>query len=407
MNTLLLHLDSQGQLARWHVFDEGGQLLEWQASEDFSSLPVMEKADRLVVALAGEVVSVLMALPPAKMRERHYAKAIPFLLEDQLSQPIEMLSFIPGEKEEDGQLPVAVLEKQTLSACLDELARHDLSPEVVLPAYLLLPYEPGRWTFLVEANQVLLRSGYQNGAVIDLDTAKLFIESMLEHEPNLPASLYLVNIEQSFSVSDSQALITHLQAAPEAAEKNKFAINELIDTPAINVLPGKLQSRKKKKSSTGSLFGSWRLVVGLSVLWVVAIFVGEGVEHFRLSKQLQQTSVAVSQLYQKILPNEQGGNPQQMIQAALKKMQKTKISNLFMITLTKAANVLATEPEIKMLGIGYQNNVLTIVFAVNHQEALQRISSKMSAKGLNATQKVQEQTATGIIGSIQVKGSAT
>ena len=297
MKTLLLQLDRYHHLAGWQLRDVAGVAVDSRQGADWASVPVAEQFDRVLISLPGEMVAMLMVTPPEKLRERDYAKAIPFLVEEQLSQPIESLSFVVGDKDADGRLAVAVFETTKLTHCIEQLAEHSLSPVAMLPNYLLLPWQERCWSLLVLDDSVLLRSGYQNGAVIDRDNIRLFLTAMLEHEEQLPESFLLVNTQQHVVSSDLESLFAEIQAVSSHSDNMQFDGAELVGEPAINLMP-RARRRKKSQQPGAALFGSWRLVVGLCVGLVVCIFANAGFKYALLSRQVAQASAQVTQYTQ-------------------------------------------------------------------------------------------------------------
>ncbi|MBQ0806709.1 MAG: type II secretion system protein GspL [Porticoccus sp.] len=123
------------------VIRQGCSLLE-ELSTELSVELSAELSDisacTTTVIIPGEqVTSWLVDIP--KGSRRHFHKALPYLLEDELAAPVESLHFAVGETNADGQVLCAVMDKQRLQGYLEQLKEVGIHPTTLIPDYWTLP----------------------------------------------------------------------------------------------------------------------------------------------------------------------------------------------------------------------------------------------------------------------------
>jgi general secretion pathway protein L len=90
------------------------------------------------VIIPGELVTSWRVDIPKGSR-RHFHKALPYLLEDELAAPVESLHFAVGETNADGQALCAVMDKLRLQGYLEQLKDVGIHPTTLIPDYWTLP----------------------------------------------------------------------------------------------------------------------------------------------------------------------------------------------------------------------------------------------------------------------------
>ena len=118
----------------------------------------------LRVAVPGDAMTLTEVQLPAGKRAL-WRKATPYALEDSLAEPVEQLHFALAERPlpsaeqmaddntdtRTARIPVAVVRRATLQRWLARFKQHGLSPAAMVPEPLLLPYQPGTWSVLLDA----------------------------------------------------------------------------------------------------------------------------------------------------------------------------------------------------------------------------------------------------------------
>src|SRR5271167_5271194 len=126
--TLLLRLPSPGQEeTEWLTIDDTG-LSETIRQRGSLTLAAAVSRTGKVVALA-PAAQILLAepeLPPGSGVK--LARAVPFALEEQLTEDVDELCFALGRRQPSGRTPVAVVARSVLQAWLAELTGSGIEP---------------------------------------------------------------------------------------------------------------------------------------------------------------------------------------------------------------------------------------------------------------------------------------
>src|SRR5580698_5924276 len=142
--TLLLCIPAPGQEAtEWLSIDEAGSAITARQSGPLSLAAVLARSAKVVVlAPAGQILLAEPELPPGSGAK--LARAVPFALEEQLTEDIDQLSFAVGRRRPTGGTPVAVVSLTVMRDWLSALAAAGLEPQAVYPDISLMPENPGQ-----------------------------------------------------------------------------------------------------------------------------------------------------------------------------------------------------------------------------------------------------------------------
>jgi general secretion pathway protein L len=155
--TLLLRLPPPGQeetewLVMEHERDSG-------TTRQRGSLTLTAEVSRKgkVVALAPST-QILLAepvLPPGSGVK--LARAVPFALEEHLTEDIDQLSFAVGRRDQSGGTPVAAVSRAVLQGWLSDLEAAGLEPLAMYPDISLMPENPGQTVLWLERERLAVR----------------------------------------------------------------------------------------------------------------------------------------------------------------------------------------------------------------------------------------------------------
>src|ERR1700676_5385117 len=154
---LLLRLPSPGQEeTEWLAIDDTG---ESETIRQRGSLTLAAAVSRTgkVVALA-PATQILLAepeLPPGSGVK--LARAVPFALEEQLTEDIDQLSFAVGRRRPNGGTPVAAVSRAVLQGWISDLNAAGLEPLAMYPDISLMPENPGQTVMWLEKGRLAVR----------------------------------------------------------------------------------------------------------------------------------------------------------------------------------------------------------------------------------------------------------
>ena len=126
----------------------------------------------------GEPVLVFRLELP-KVSRRKQQEMLPWLLEDRLLSSPDDFEFILGAQVEEGLSLVYAIEKVMLGQWVLLAEAAAVSPARMVPDFLSLPYEDGRWTLYTDAGRLLVRTGLHEGFAANLDIGWQQLELLL------------------------------------------------------------------------------------------------------------------------------------------------------------------------------------------------------------------------------------
>ena len=142
--TLLLRLPSNDQEeAEWVTLSEDGESLSARQRGPLSLAAAVSGSGKVVaLAPATQILLAEPVLPPGGNVK--LARAVPFALEEQLTEDVDQMSFAIGRRRSGGNTPVAAVSRTVLQEWLSRLTAAGLSPVAMYPDISLMPDNPGR-----------------------------------------------------------------------------------------------------------------------------------------------------------------------------------------------------------------------------------------------------------------------
>ena len=156
---------------------------------------------RAVVLVPGTECLLTQVQIPGRNRQK-LLRAIPYALEDQLSDEVEQLHFAVGEQTPDEQWPVAVISRDYLASLLEMLTQAGLDVVQVIPEILVIPFNAGEYSVLVSRDIALVRTGVASGFAVDSDNLGVLLAAQ-PREEDQPAPLVHMYVNQDSEVPDT------------------------------------------------------------------------------------------------------------------------------------------------------------------------------------------------------------
>ncbi len=305
----------------------------------------------LLLAAPGEAVILTQAVLPGRNRAARL-KAIPFALEDYLAEDVEELHFATANLLAD-PTPVAVMRRAVMQDWLDACTQAGLKLQAVIPDPLLLPYEEGAWSLLLDDGRAVVRSGRWQGFAIDQDDLELLLNLALT-EAGEPPPQYLqvwggeqleltgLNIE----VRRSDAPVAAL--AVLAAGYNPATVIDLLQGPYGSQTQWNEQLRP------------WRLAAALAGIWLLLQGVLQWDEYRQLQREQTRLTAAMQQVYKEAAPDAQKlVNPRVQMENRLRELRGTNATAItFLELLYRGGQTLQSLPGVTLRSMRYKENQL-------------------------------------------------
>src|SRR5580658_6582255 len=149
-HTLLLRLPAPGQEdTEWLTLEESGRPAAAKQRGPLSLAAAVARSAKVVVlAPASQILLAEPELPPgggAKL-----ARAVPFALEEQLTEDVDQLSFAIGHRRSSGATSVAVVSRAVMQGWMADLSAAGFEPQAIYADIALIPENPGQTVLWLE-----------------------------------------------------------------------------------------------------------------------------------------------------------------------------------------------------------------------------------------------------------------
>ncbi|MEM9209710.1 MAG: type II secretion system protein GspL [Pseudomonadota bacterium] len=389
---LVLQLgDDAASAAHWIVVDSSGARVSAPVMGPLSAARV-DAADRKIVVLvpAADVLSTEASIPvkaPAKI-----LAALPYALEESVADDIEDLHFAAGARDEDGRVPVAVVNRSCMQAWLETLEKAAIEPHALIAENAGLAMIPGTISLMLAGDAVFINDGQSTELVmhgigpeealqaigaLDRDDAD-------EEGPGLPGHVLVycdANAEATWS--------THFSAL--RAQFESFDVKVLPDGQlprlAVTVAAGAginlLQGEYAPKAEYGGYFRPWRIAAALLLAVGVIGLLGLGLDNFRLSQQETELKARFLEEYREIAPGATDVRDPIAVISSLRGRTGTSggESSMFLQSLEQLSAAMQANAAASIQAISYRGSVVDIRLTAPSVSVLDDIQRRIDQGG--------------------------
>ena len=300
MNSRLMIRYNSDDLAHWSwvALDKDNKPVGETESGDLSALSAAAKGKRPVLVIAGRSLLITSVdLPEGNLRV--ISKAIPYALEEQLAEDIELLHFAPGERQSDGMIPVVAVSRRFLVELLQALSDAGIYPVLAVAEPLLLPWNESELSILVRNDMAIVRDGVVSGFECALNQLPVLITCLENEQEECDRSIIRV-WEQNQNAGISPLLEgSDRQLVLEKSLSDFDQLTELgTKRPAINLLQG-----FDEPNSSRTSVESWRPAVALVLLAITLYISTSGYHYYLAQKELKAIAQKSEELFRRTFPD--------------------------------------------------------------------------------------------------------
>src|ERR1700676_3911722 len=414
--TLLLRLPSPGQEeTEWLTIDDTG---ESETVRQRGSLTLAAAVSRTgkVVALA-PATQILLAepeLPPGSGVK--LARAVPFALEEHLTEDIDQLSFAIGRRRPNGLTPVAAVSRTVLQGWISELNAAGLEPLAVYPDISLMPENPGQTVLWLEKGRLAVRRPGALPFAVELSPVSeaLVVAGVIADpldttsEPKVPESavLYITREDWAHVQNEFEQLIERfdslkVQLLPDGALP--WLARALATTDAVNLLQGEFA----RVTNFGARWRQWRTAAALAV-GLLAVHVAAQALQIRQAKhETAALDGQIASVFSAAMPGEVIQDPRRQLQSRLDRIHKSGASpEYFLRTMKILGDAMAVTPKTTIDALSYREESLDMKVSAPSLAALSQLSQFIGKQGMTAEIQSSTPVANGVEAHLQLRNSA-
>lgn len=344
------------------VCDDSGQLMAPAITRSFSEIKTLQQGTKTIIVLATKYFSLFKVELPLLAVNKARA-AIPFALEDQVTQNIESLHFaFANHYYQDGAYLVVVVDKLLLTSTIEWLKAQGILIDALTIDWFAL--NPGEIWLLQD--YVLINNPLFCGA-LTYDLAHYYLNKLAEDQ-------------QLSSFAD-------LPTIPPVAKKSINLINEpsvvvisqrLQQTKFINLCQGSLQLHSKNQWQTNR---GLQAIVLLSIVWLVSFFGVNGLKIHTLNQENKILDQQIKIIYYEFFPHAtQVISPKFRIMQLLK-TDKQDQQSIFWLLLAKLSMAL-TKSDLIVNELNFNRNILTVKLTSKNFASLEKLQDNLQKNGI-------------------------
>jgi general secretion pathway protein L len=414
-HSLLLRLPPAGQEeTEWLTLDEAGAPTPTRQRGSLSLAAAVWRTGRVVVlAPATQILLAEPELPPGSGTK--LARAVPFALEEQLTEDVDLLSFAIGRRRGNGGTPVAVVSRAVLTAWLSELNAAGFDPQAIYADISAMPENPGQTVLWLEKERLAVRRPGALPFAVELSPVKeaLVIAGVIadpldsaEPKPKESAILYVTREDWARVQGEFEDLLEDFAS---------LKVQLLTDGPlpwlargleapeAVNLLQGEFS----RTTDYSARWRQWRLAAALAVALLVVHVAAQALQIRHAKHESAALDAEISQLFSSAMPGDALTDPRRQMQAKLERIRKSGAGpQYFLRTLQTLSGALAVTPKTAISALSYREDALDMTVSAPSLAALSQLTQFVGKEGLAAEIQSSNPVAAGVEAHLHVRGQS-
>jgi general secretion pathway protein L len=411
--TLLLRIPAPGQEeTEWLVLDNSGEPEPTRQRGSLSlAAAVWRSGQVLALAPSSQILLAEPELPPgggAKL-----ARAVPFALEEQLTEDVDQLSFAIGKRRDNGVTPVAVVSRSVLEGWIAELRSAGLDTQTIYADISLMPENPGQIVLWLENDRLAVRRPGQLPFAVELSPVKdaLVVAGIiadpldppLEPKPLDSAILYISREDWSRTQTEFEQLAENFESLKVqllADGPLPWLARGLDKVEAVNLLQGEFA----RATDYSARWNRWRLAAALAAGLLCVHVAAEALQIRQGKHAAAALDAEMGQVFASAMPSDPNTDPRRQMQSKLDRARKSGAGpQYFLRSLQTLSAALAAVPKTTITSMGYHEQYLDLTLSAPSLDALSQLSQLISKQGLTAEIQSSNPVGQGIEAHMQVR----
>jgi general secretion pathway protein L len=415
--TLLLRIPAPGQEeTEWLSINEAGSAITARQRGPLSLAAVLARTAKVVaLAPATQILLAEPELPPGSGVK--LARAVPFALEEQLTEDIDALSFAIGHRHSSGRTPVAVVSRSALQGWLSELAAAGIEPDAIYADISLMPDNPGQTILWLEKSRLAVRRpGTLPFAVELTPVAEALVvagvlpdplaepaEGGAEPQPLESAVLYLTREDWALVQADFESLagkFASLKVQILTDGPLPWLARHLTASDPVSLLQGEFA----RTTDYGARWHRWRTAALLAGGLLVAHVAAAALKIHQANHETKALDGQIAQIFSQTMPSETLQDPRRQMQSRLDMIRRSAAGpQYFLRTLEALSGAVSATPKATIDALSYREQSLDMKVSAPSLAALSTLSQLVAKQGLLAEIQSSKPVDAGVEAQMQVR----
>jgi general secretion pathway protein L len=365
----------------------------------------------VILAPATQILLAEPQLPPGSGVK--LARAVPFALEEQLTEDIDQLYFAIGRRQVDGRTPVAVVSRAVLQGWVAALEGAGIEPAAMYPDISLMPQNPGQTVLWLERTRLAVRRPGMLPFAVELTpiSEALAVAGVIpdplqeasEERALESAILYVTREDWARVQNEFKALADNFESLKVqllAEGPLAWLARDLDGSDAVNLLQGEFARSK----DYGVQWRQWRTAAFLAVGLLVSHVTAEALQIHRANHESAALDGEIAQIFSRVLPAETMQDPRSQIQSRLDRIHRAGPGpEYFLRALEVLSGAVSATPKTNIDSLSYREQSLDMKVTAPSLAALSQLSQLVGKEGLKAEIQSSTPNASGVEAHMQVR----
>jgi len=411
-HTLLLRLPAPGQEdTEWLTIDEAGEPATARQRGPLSlAAAVGCTAKVILIAPATQILLAEPELPPGS--GVRLARAVPFALEEQLTEDVDQLVFALGKRHASGGTPVAVVSRSVMQAWLSELSAAGLTPAAIYADMSLLPLNPGQSVLWLERGRLSVRRPGKLPFAVELTpvTEAMIVAGVIAdplaadaHSHTMESAILYATREDWEAVQDEIETLADrfaslkIQLLPDGPLP--WLARSLEGTDAVSLLQGEFAP-----ISTGAGWHKWRTAGALAAGLLAVHMAADAVQLRQAKHESAALDAQIAQVFSSSMPAVEMKDARRQMQTRLDRIRHSGPGpQHFLRTLQAFSEAISESPNTTIDSMSYRQDLLEMRVTAPSLAAISQLSQRVGKQGLAAEIQSSTPVAAGVEAHLQVR----
>jgi len=378
---VILHVPKVGEdYLVWATADDRGALTSEVRTGTFEAAADDVEGRRATLVLPGDDVLLAEANVPGGSASRA-VQAIPFQLEEQLADDVDMLHFAIGTRGKEDKYPVAVIGRDTMDMVREQCANAGLRPTEIVPETLALPkfdsqeMDQPTWTALVDDEQAVVRLNGYRGFTTDTAMMGIMLDGArqdLPEDTNAAMVIYQTDPDTKLLSPENMDVETRV-----CENRISLYASGLASAPRINLLQGDYSP----KTQFDNTWKPWRWTLVLAGLLGIAFFAGKWMDYRSTQSQVAQLDQQIETVFTESMPKgSRMVRPVSQMDTQIRKLSGGNFDG-FTSNLSQIAASLATQPQTTVRSISFREGRFDLDLNTDAIPTLDLLSAELKKRG--------------------------
>jgi general secretion pathway protein L len=414
-HTLLLRLPPPGQDdTEWLGVNEDGTPTTAKQRGPLSLAAAVARTARVVaLAPATQILLAEPELPPGSGVK--LARAVPFALEEQLTEDIDQLCFALGKRHTNGRTPVAVVSRNVLQGWISALGGVGIEPVAMYADMSLVPENPGQTVLWLEKSRLAVRRPGMLPFAVELTPVSEALvvagvipdplEESLESKILESAILYVTRedwtqVQDEFEGLAGKFASLKVQLLPDGPLP--WLARDIAATDAVNLLQGEFA----RGADYTARWQQWRIAALLAVGLLFCHVAAEALQIHKANHETAALDGEIARVFSQAMPTETLQDPRRQMQSRLDRVRRSGPGpEYFLRTLEALSGAVSASSKTSIDALSFREQSLDMKVTAPSLAALSQLSQMVGKQGLTAEIQSSTPVGSGVEAHVQVRSA--